>query len=107
MSEPPTPNTQHPTPNAPLLSVRELQVDFRIEERYVRAVHEVSFDLQPGEVLGVVGESGCGKSVTGLSVMGLIPQPPGRVAGSVQFGGEDLLKLPERRLREIRGGQIA
>lgn len=91
----------------PLLSVRDLQVDFKLGAGWVRAVDGVAFDLAPGEVLGVVGESGCGKSVTGLSVMGLIPQPPGRVTGEVRFGGENLLALPERRMREIRGGQIA
>lgn len=91
----------------PLLSVRNLQVHFKLGDGWVRAVDEVSFDLAPGEVLGVVGESGCGKSVTGLSIMGLVPQPPGRVTGEVVFGGENLLGLPERRMREIRGGQIA
>ena len=73
---------------APLLSVRDLRVDFKLEERFVRAVHEVSFDLRPGEVLGVVGESGCGKSVTSLSVLRLIPSPRMRTAGSM---------TPERR----------
>jgi len=92
---------------SPLLSVRDLQVDFDLDGRVARAVDGVSFDLAPGEVLGVVGESGCGKSVTALSIMRLVPQPPGRVAGEVRFGGRDLLRVPEREMREIRGGQIA
>jgi len=91
----------------PLLSVRNLQVEFTLKGRQVRAVDEVSFDLAPGEVLGVVGESGCGKSVTALAIMRLVPEPPGKVTGSVQFGGRDLLRLPERELQKIRGGQIA
>jgi len=94
-------------PNAPLLSVRDLQVDFRLGERTARAVDGVSFDLAPGEVLAVVGESGCGKSVTALSVMRLVPEPPGRVTGEVWFDGRDLLKLPEREVRPVRGGKIA
>jgi oligopeptide/dipeptide ABC transporter ATP-binding protein len=91
----------------PLLSVRNLQVDFALGERHARAVDGVSFDLAEGEVLAVVGESGCGKSVTALSIMRLVPQPPGRVTGEAWFGGKDLLRLPEREMREIRGGQIA
>ena len=91
----------------PLLSVRNLQVDFSVEGRSVRAVDGVSFDLAAGEVLGVVGESGCGKSVTALSIMRLVPQPPGKVSGGVHFDGQDLLTIPERRMREIRGGEIA
>jgi oligopeptide/dipeptide ABC transporter ATP-binding protein len=93
--------------NEPILSVRDLQVEFSLNGRPARAVDGVSFDLAPGEVLGVVGESGCGKSVTALSVMRLIPEPPGRVKGQVFFGGRDLLRIPDREMREIRGGQIA
>lgn len=91
----------------PLLSVRDLQVDFELDGRRARAVDGVSFDLAAGEVLGVVGESGCGKSVTCLSLMRLVPSPPARITGEVRFGGRDLLRLPEREMREIRGGQIA
>jgi peptide/nickel transport system ATP-binding protein len=91
----------------PLLSVQDLQVDFTLDDRRVRAVDGVSFDLGPGEVLAVVGESGCGKSVTALSIMRLVPEPPGKVTGAVRFGGRDLLRVSEREMREIRGGQIA
>src|SRR5437870_4843429 len=91
----------------PLLSVRNLRVEFAQGEHRVRAVDDVSFDLAPGEVLGVVGESGCGKSVTALSIMRLVPQPPGKVTGEVSYGGRDLLRLSEREMREVRGGEIA
>src|SRR3954462_12861383 len=90
-----------------VLSVRQLRVEFTQSERIVRAVDDVSFELAPGEVLGVVGESGCGKSVTALSIMRLVPQPPGRVTGEGWYGGRDLLRLSEREMREVRGGQIA
>ncbi|MFM8989499.1 MAG: ABC transporter ATP-binding protein, partial [Alphaproteobacteria bacterium] len=73
----------------------------------VTAVDDVSFDVAPGEVLGIVGESGSGKSVTALSIMGLLPQPPGRVAGGeILFEGRDLLKLPRTELRRMRGSAI-
>ncbi|MGH8724182.1 MAG: ABC transporter ATP-binding protein, partial [Burkholderiales bacterium] len=74
----------------------------------VRAVDGVDFTLERGRTLGIVGESGCGKSVTALSIMGLVPQPPGRIAaGEVLFEGADLLKLPPQRLRDLRGDQLA
>jgi oligopeptide/dipeptide ABC transporter ATP-binding protein len=92
----------------PILELRDLTVEFDTEDGVVHAVTEVSYDLHRGEVLGVVGESGSGKSVSMLSVLGLIPVPPGRiVSGEALFDGEDLLKLKGRRLREIRGGQVA
>jgi oligopeptide/dipeptide ABC transporter ATP-binding protein len=90
----------------PLLSVHNLQVEFALNGRSLRAVEEVSFDLAPGEVLGLVGESGSGKSVTALSLMGLVPEPPGRVTGEVRFGGRNLLSLSEPEKRAIRGSQI-
>jgi oligopeptide transport system ATP-binding protein len=90
-----------------LLSVKDLKVVFDLDGRAARAVDGVSFDLAAGEVLGVVGESGCGKSVTALSIMRLVAEPPGRVSGQVFFGGKDLLKIPEREMREVRGGEIA
>src|SRR5436309_1819868 len=78
------------------------------ERGEVRAVDGVSFSLERGRTLGIVGESGCGKSVTALSIMGLVPQPPGRIAGGeVLFDGEDLLKLPAARLRDLRGDKLA
>ncbi|MET9245320.1 ABC transporter ATP-binding protein [Nonomuraea sp. NPDC003709] len=91
----------------PLLTVDDLAVEFRTRDGVVRAVDGVSLEVGPGEILGVVGESGSGKSVTAMSVLGLV-RPPGRVVrGSVRFDGEDLLALPARRLRRIRGSRIA
>ena len=92
----------------PVLTIRDLTVEFDTEDGVVHAVQDVGYDLHPGEVLGVVGESGSGKSVSMLSVLGLIPMPPGRVvSGEANFEGEDLLRMPPSRLREIRGGPIA
>ena len=91
----------------PLLSVRNLVTEFRTDEGALRAVDDVSFELPAGGTLGVVGESGCGKSVTSLSILRLI-QPPGRVAsGQIVFEGRDLLGLPEREMRAVRGARIA
>ena len=91
-----------------LLRVRNLQVGFASDRGLVRAVQGVSFDLDEGEVLGVVGESGSGKSVAALSIMRMIPQPPGRVsADELSFEGRDLLRLSEAEAREIRGSRIA
>jgi oligopeptide/dipeptide ABC transporter ATP-binding protein len=96
-----------PVPD-PILTIRDLTVEFDTEDGVVHAVTGVGYDLHPGEVLGVVGESGSGKSVSMLSVLGLIPMPPGRIlSGEAIFRGEDLLKLPESRLRKIRGGPMA
>ena len=92
----------------PLLRVRDLAVEFATEQGVVRAVDRISFDLAPGETLGLVGESGCGKTVTGLALLGLIPSPPGRVvSGSIEFAGRDLVRLPEDELARIRGSEIA
>ncbi|MBL8689164.1 MAG: ABC transporter ATP-binding protein [Rhodospirillaceae bacterium] len=92
----------------PLLSVRNLTTVFRTAKGEVTAVDDVSFDLGRSEVLGIVGESGSGKSVTALSILGLLPQPPGRVAGGeIFFEGQDLLKLPESRMERIRGRAIS
>ena len=91
-----------------LLSVRDLVVDFRTDEGPVRAVNGTSFDLNKGEIVALVGESGCGKSVTALAILRLIADPPGRiVAGEVLFHGEDLRRLSEDRIRAIRGNRIA
>lgn len=90
-----------------LLEVQDLKLHFKVKAGMVRAVDGVSFAVRPGEKVGVVGESGCGKSVTALSVMRLIPQPPGIYAGgSVLFEDQDLLDLPESEMRKIRGGKI-
>jgi oligopeptide transport system ATP-binding protein len=92
----------------PLLSVRDLSTYFAEDEKTVRAVDGVSFDVHRGETLGIVGESGSGKSVTNLSIMRLIPSPPGRIArGEVIFDGRNLLTLPEREMRAVRGKRIA
>ncbi len=91
----------------PVLSIRDLTVEFDTEDGVVHAVTGVSYDLLPGEVLGVIGESGSGKSVSVMSVLGLIPQPPGRiVSGEAQFQGRDLLRLSSRQLRQVRGREI-
>lgn len=91
-----------------LLEVKGLTTQFVTREGIVHAVNGISYDLAEGETLGIVGESGCGKSVSTLSVMRLIPQPPGRiVAGEVFFEGRDLLKLDEQEMRRVRGNQIA
>jgi len=95
-------------PAAALLEVRGLQTHFASERGVVRAVDGVDLRIERGRTLGIVGESGCGKSVTALSIMGLVPQPPGRIpAGEVLFEGEDLLKLPPGRLRDLRGDQLS
>ncbi|HEU4352466.1 MAG TPA: ABC transporter ATP-binding protein [Burkholderiales bacterium] len=94
--------------NGPLLEVRGLRTYFASERGEVRAVDGVDLSLERGRTLGIVGESGCGKSVTALSIMGLIPQPPGRIAdGEVRFEGEDLLKAPPRRMRDLRGDKLS
>jgi ABC-type dipeptide/oligopeptide/nickel transport system ATPase component len=95
-------------PTAPVLSVRNLQTHFRTFRGVARAVDDVSFDVYPGETLGVVGESGCGKSVTSLSIMRLVDPPAGfHPGGQILFGGRDLLTLPEREMRTLRGGEVA
>src|SRR5580693_7271393 len=90
-----------------LLDVRDLHTEFRTGAGIVRAVDGVSYTVDAGETVAVVGESGSGKSVTALSVLRLIPNPPGRItAGTVTFAGRDLLTLSEPEMREIRGGEI-
>ena len=96
------------TTREPVLSISDLTVEFQTEDGLVRAVTGVTYDLQPGEILGIVGESGSGKSVSVMTMLGLIPQPPGRVvSGQALYKGRDLLTLPRKMLREIRGGDIA
>jgi peptide/nickel transport system ATP-binding protein len=93
---------------SPLLEVRDLRTYFDVEGGEFRAVDGVSLSLQAGRTLGIVGESGCGKTVTALSILGLIPMPPGRIAGGeILFEGVDLLKLRPAELRERRGNQIS
>jgi oligopeptide/dipeptide ABC transporter ATP-binding protein len=91
----------------PLLSVRDLRTYFYTDEGVVRAVDGVSYDVYPGEIVGLVGESGCGKTVSALSILRLIPQPPGKiVSGEIWFEGQDLLKLDDEGIRSIRGNKI-
>ena len=92
----------------PLLEVKDLKTHFFTRDGVVRAVDGISFRVHPGETLAVVGESGCGKSVTSLSIMRLITSPPGRIVeGRITFDGQDLLALSERKLRDIRGNDIS
>jgi oligopeptide/dipeptide ABC transporter ATP-binding protein len=91
----------------PLLDIRDLHTEFRTGAGLVRAVDGVSYTVEPGETVAVVGESGSGKSVTAMSVLRLIPDPPGRITGGeVWFDGRDLLKLSEEEMRQVRGGEI-
>jgi peptide/nickel transport system ATP-binding protein len=94
--------------SGPLLEVRDLRTHFATEDGEFAAVDGVSFSLFAGRTLGLVGESGCGKSVTSLSIMGLVPRPPGRiVGGEILFEGRDLLQIPPAALRELRGNRIS
>jgi oligopeptide transport system ATP-binding protein len=93
---------------ASLLEVRELRTHFFTQDGVVKAVNGISYSLGEGETLGIVGESGCGKSVSALTIMRLIPQPPGRiVGGEIIFSGRDLLKISEEEIRRVRGKEIA
>jgi peptide/nickel transport system ATP-binding protein len=91
----------------PLLSVEQLQTHFATSDGINRAVDGVSFHVNAGETLAIVGESGCGKSVTAMSILRLIPEPPGKIAGAIKFQGKDLLKLSDREMRAIRGNSIS
>ena len=90
-----------------LLEVENLQTHFRGIDGVNRAVDGVSFHVNSGETVAIVGESGCGKSVTAMSILRLIPEPPGKIAGSIRFNGKDLLKLSDREMRDIRGNEIS
>jgi len=91
-----------------LLEVKELEVTFSVSGLYFKAVDNVKFHIKKKETLGIIGESGCGKSVTALSIMGLIPNPPGRItSGEIIFEGEDLLKKSPKEMRKIRGNRIS
>jgi oligopeptide/dipeptide ABC transporter ATP-binding protein len=92
----------------PILSIRDLAVEFGTDDGVVHAVDGITYDVFPGETLGIVGESGSGKSVSTLSILGLIPIPPGRIVkGEAYFKGRDLLKLKKSELRDLRGGEMA
>jgi peptide/nickel transport system ATP-binding protein len=95
-------------PATPLLEIRDLVTEFRTERGVLRAVDSISFEIPKAKTLGVVGESGCGKSVTALSIMRLIPDPPGRIAGgTIRYKGKDVLELSEAEMRQIRGNNIS
>jgi len=91
----------------PLLAVKNLRTQFFTEEGVVNAVNGVSYDVMPGEILGLVGESGCGKTVSALSILRLIPSPPGKIVeGEIMFEGENILKMDDEEIRHIRGNKI-
>ena len=93
--------------SVPLLEVKNLVVDFAIEKGSVRALSGISFSVRKGETIGLVGESGCGKSVSAMSIMRLLPQPHGKIAeGEILFNGEDIVKMKPKRLHELRGHRI-
>ncbi len=97
-----------PRPSAALLEVRDLRTYFHLHSHTVRAVDGIDFTLRTGETFGIVGESGCGKSIASMSIMRLIPSPPGKIeSGRVLLNGEDLLAAPEARMRQIRGNRIS
>src|ERR1700751_4142511 len=90
-----------------LLEGETLQTHFRTPAGINRAVDGVSFQVNEGETLAIVGESGCGKSVTSMSLMRLLPEPPGKTAGAVRFDGRDLLQLSDRDMRAVRGNDVS
>ena len=91
----------------PLLEVRDLQVEIPLSRGLVRAVDGVSFALEPGRALGLVGESGCGKSMTLRAILGLLPKPAQITGGEVLYDGEDLVIASPRKLRDVRGSEIS
>ena len=93
--------------NAPLLEVVNLQTHFGTIDGVVRAVEGLSFHINAGETVAIVGESGCGKSVTSMSILRLIPEPPGKIAGQIRFQGRDLLTVSDAEMRQIRGKDIS
>ncbi|MYD94470.1 MAG: ABC transporter ATP-binding protein, partial [Chloroflexi bacterium] len=96
------------TENGALLRVDDLAVEFETDEGVVHAVNGISYELNPGDSLGIVGESGCGKSVSSLAIMGLVARPAGKVArGSIKFRGQNLLDVDGDAMRQIRGKQIS
>jgi len=97
-----------PSAAEPILSIRDLAVQFTTEDGIVQAVDGITYDVYPGETLGIVGESGSGKSVSTMSILGLIPQPPGKIVrGEAYFNGKDLLKMSKKELRHVRGSEVS
>ncbi len=91
-----------------MLSVENLTVEFKTDKGTVRAINGVNFKVMPGETIAIVGESGCGKSVSSLSIMGLVPSPPGKIVdGSITFKGRELVGLNEKEYRKVRGNEIS
>lgn len=100
--------TDTATDMVPLLEVRGLGVEFQTRGGTAHVLEDIQLHIQRGETLGLVGESGCGKSITALALMRLIPQPPGRItSGQIMFDGQDLLQLPEAQMRRVRGNRIS
>jgi oligopeptide/dipeptide ABC transporter ATP-binding protein len=97
----------NPSPHRPLLQVEDLKTYFFTSAATVKAVDGVSFEINKGETLGIVGESGCGKSVTALSLLKLVPDPGRIVGGKILFGGQDIVPMEEAEVRELRGDQVA
>jgi len=100
-------STQSASPGAPVLSLHDVGINFRTAAGDLAVTHKVSFEVAAGERVGLVGESGCGKTVTGLAIMRLLPAHQCRVAGSIRFAGADLNRLPEKDMRAIRGRDVA
>jgi peptide/nickel transport system ATP-binding protein len=97
-----------PEPKKPLLSVQGLTTSFQIDGAWLRAVDDVSFDIGAAESVGIVGESGCGKSVTALSILRLLPTPPARIdSGAIELEGKNLLALRDKEMRKVRGNEIS
>ena len=92
----------------PLLQVEALRVEFNTRDGVARVIDDLDIALNSGEILGIVGESGCGKSMTALSIMGLVPTPPGRItSGTIRLADENLLEASEQRMRQVRGNDIS
>lgn len=90
------------------LSIKDLTIEYRTDSGVVQAVNHLSFDLNRGETIGLVGETGAGKTTTALGIMGLIPHPPGKIiSGSIELNGKNMLKMPEAEMRKIRGNKIS
>jgi len=90
------------------LEVKNLRVEFNIRGKTVKAVNDLSWQLKKGHTLGIVGESGCGKSVSSLAILRLIPDPPGKItSGSIHYHGKDIMKMSDKNVRNIRGREIS